>query len=103
LPGNPSICPVILPFESHALAIEGDEPAVGDSDPMRVAGQVGEHSAGSAKRPLGIDHPFMLAPCGEVSFEGGRLGQGGLVGEELQAPGLVGSGQPFQKQAREEA
>ena len=75
--------PVILPFESHALAVEGDEPAVGDSDPMRVARQVGEHSAGSAKRPLGIDHPFMLAQCGEVSFEGGRLGQGGLVGEKL--------------------
>ena len=49
--------PVILPFESHALAVEGDEPAVGDSDPVRVAGQVGEHRAGSAKRPLGIDHP----------------------------------------------
>src|SRR5215472_18423092 len=43
--------PVILPFESHALAVEGDEPAVGDSDPVRVTGKVGEHSVGSAKRP----------------------------------------------------
>ena len=31
------------------------------------------------------------------------LGQRGLVGEELQAPGLVGGGQPFQEQAAEEA
>src|ERR1700730_9750061 len=30
--------PVILPFESHALAVEGDEPAVGNSDPVGVAG-----------------------------------------------------------------
>ena len=95
--------PVILPFEGHALAVEGDEPAVGDSDPVRVAGQVGEHSVGSAKRPLGIDHPFDLAQCGEASFEGCRLGEGGLIGKELQPPGLVGGGQPFQEQAAEEA
>src|SRR6202040_2242925 len=63
--------PVILPFESHALAVEGDEPAVGNSDPVGVAGQVGEHSVGSAKRALGIDHPFGLSQCGEVGLEGG--------------------------------
>ena len=34
--------PVILPFEGHALAVDGDEPAVGDGDAMGVAGQVGE-------------------------------------------------------------
>ena len=73
--------PVILPFERHACAVEGDEPAVGNSDAMSVARQVGEHSAGPAKGPLGIDHPFALSQCGEVSFEGRRLGKGGLVGE----------------------
>src|SRR4029077_18007157 len=40
---------LVLPFESHALAVEREEPAVGDSDPVRVARQVGEHSVGSAK------------------------------------------------------
>ena len=30
-----ALAPVILPFESHALAVEGDEPAVGDSNPVR--------------------------------------------------------------------
>ena len=29
--------PVILPLESHALAVEGDEPAVGNGDPVGVA------------------------------------------------------------------
>jgi hypothetical protein len=75
-----------LPFEGDALAVEGDEPAVGNGDPMGVAGQIGEHRVGSCKRPLGIDHPFDLPLCGEMGFEGCRLGQRGLVGEELQAP-----------------
>jgi hypothetical protein len=30
------------------------------------------------------------------------LGEGGLVGEELQSPGLVGGVQPFEEQATEE-
>ena len=44
--------PVILPFERHALAVEGDETAVGNSNPVCVARQVGEHSIGSAKGRL---------------------------------------------------
>src|SRR6516225_4569487 len=94
---------VILPFEGHALAVEGDEPAIGNSNPVRVAGKVGEDSVGYAKRSLDIDHPFARAQWGEVTVECWRLRQGGLVGKELQAPGLVGGGQPFQKQAPEEA
>ena len=48
--------------------VEGDEATVGDGDPVRVPGQVGEHSAGSAERPLGIDHPLGPAQCGKVGF-----------------------------------
>ena len=93
---------VILPFESHALAVKGDEPTVGNGDPVSVAGQIGEHRAGSAKRRLGVDHPFGLSHGGEACVEGCRLGQRGLVGEELQSPGLVGGVQPFEEQATEE-
>jgi len=46
--------PVILPLEGHALAVEGDEPAVGNGDPVGVARHVGEHSIGSAEGALGI-------------------------------------------------
>ena len=56
--------PVILPFESDALAGEGNEPAVGNSSTVCVAGKVGEDGVGSAKRSLGIDDPFDLAQCG---------------------------------------
>src|SRR6201997_411429 len=68
--------PVILPFEGHPLTVEGDEPAIGNSSAVCVAGKIGEDSIGSAKRALGIDDPFDLAQCGEVSFEGGRVGEG---------------------------
>src|SRR5215471_13688159 len=95
--------PVILPFEGHALAVEGDEAAVGNSNAVRVARQVGEHSVGSAERPLGIDHPFDLSQCGNVGFEACWLDQGGLVAEELQAPDLVSRGQPLQEQTAEQA
>ena len=94
--------PVILPFERHARAVEGDEPAVGNSDAVSVAGQVGEHSAGSAKRPFGIDDPFELSQCGNVGFEACRLGQAGVIGEELQSPSLVGGREPFQEQTAEQ-
>ena len=36
--------PVILPFERDALAGEGDEPAVGNSSAVCVAGKVGANS-----------------------------------------------------------
>jgi hypothetical protein len=85
------------------LAVEGDEPTIGNGDPVRVAGQVGEHRVGSAERRLGIDHPFGLSECGEVGFEDCRLGQGDLMGEEFQPPGMVGGGQSLQEQATEEA
>jgi len=94
--------PVILPFERHALAVEGDEPAVGNSDAVSVTRQVGEHSAGSAKGPFGIDHPFDLSQCGNVGFEACWLGQPGLIGEELQLPSLVGGREPFQEQTAEQ-
>src|SRR5262249_24586228 len=34
--------------KGDTLAVEGDEPAVGDGDPMGVAGQIGEHRVGPA-------------------------------------------------------
>ena len=78
--------PVILPFESDALAVEGDEPAVGNGDPVSVARQVGEHCVRSAKRPLGIDHPFELAQRGKLGFEGCRLGEAAWSAKNCKRP-----------------
>jgi hypothetical protein len=38
-----------------------------------------------------------------VGSEDCRFGQGDLIGEELQSPGMVGGAQPFEEQATEEA
>jgi serine/threonine protein kinase len=68
----------------------------------RVAGQISEDSVGPAEGSLGIHHPFDLSQCGEAGFEGCRLGQGGLVGEERQPPGLIRGSELFQEQAPEQ-
>ena len=46
---------------------------------------------------------FDLPQCGKAPSEDGWLGECGLVGEELQAVGVVRGGQLFQEQATEEA
>src|SRR6476659_11256436 len=46
---------VILPAEPNLSVAEIDQPAVGDSDPMRVAPQIVEHVLRIGKRTLGID------------------------------------------------
>jgi len=45
---------------------------------------------------------FDLSQCGEAGFEGCWLGQGGLVGEERQPPGLIRGGELFPEQAPEQ-
>src|SRR3954447_23736254 len=45
--------PIVLPAERHAAAVEDEEPAVRDRDPMGVAGQVGQHGLGSFVKGFG--------------------------------------------------
>src|SRR6516162_1279164 len=45
---------------------------------------------------------FDLSQCGNVGFEPCRLGQAGVIGEELQSPSLVRGREPFQKQTAEQ-
>ena len=53
--------PVVLPAEANLFVRQGDEPTVGNGDPVRVAAQILEHLLRPAERPLGIDDPFDLA------------------------------------------
>ena len=46
--------PVVFPFEGDALAVERDEPGVGDGG---VAREIGEHRFRSGEGPLGVDDP----------------------------------------------
>jgi len=52
---------VVFPREGDAGIVERDEPAVGDSDAVRVARQVGQHGFGSAEWSLRVDDPLGFA------------------------------------------
>ena len=51
--------PVVLVPERDAGLVGGDEPAVGDRDPVGVAGQIGQHLLRPGERPLAIDEPLV--------------------------------------------
>jgi hypothetical protein len=39
------------------IVVEGDDPAVGDRDPMGVAAEISQDLGGPAERLLGVDDP----------------------------------------------
>ena len=69
----PFLRPVVLPLEGDALFVHRDQPAVGDSNPMGIAGQIGQYSVRSGKGTFGIDGPLDLAQGFEPMAEGLRL------------------------------
>ena len=64
-----SLGTVILPLERHAFVVDDDKPAVGDGDAMSVAGHVTQDLLRSAKRLLGIGHPFGVVQRCEIREE----------------------------------
>src|ERR1700693_1126158 len=81
--------PVVLVPEGDAGRVGGDEPAVGDRDPMGVAGQIGQHLLGPGERPLAIDVPLGPMQWREIGVERSLVGEVGVIAEELQAAGVV--------------
>src|ERR1700688_2207709 len=53
-----------LPSEGHAVAVAGNQSAVGDGDAVGIARQIGKYGLWPAERALGIDHPFDAAQWG---------------------------------------
>ena len=80
---------VVLPLEGDCLAIERDQPAVGDGDAMGIARQVGEHGFGSAEWTLAVDDPLAALQRSEIICECLRVGERGMIAKELEAAGLV--------------
>ena len=84
---------VVLPAEAHlAIVLERHQPAVGDRDPMGVAGKVGQHLLRPGERRLGVDHPLPPALGREAGLEGAGLREPGKItkGPELAlAMGLL--------------
>jgi hypothetical protein len=97
------VMPVILPSEGNAVVLEGGQPAVCDGDAMGVAAEIGQDLFRAAERPLGVDDPSALGERSDQTGEGGRLGQMGEFGKELQVAGVEGAAQPLEEQSAEQA
>ena len=67
-PVRASILPDLVP-ERDAGRVGGDEAAVGDRDPVRVARQIGQHLLGPGERPLAIDEPLGPMQRREIGLE----------------------------------
>ena len=88
---------VVLVGEGDAALVGTDQPAVGDGDAVRVAGQIGEHRLRPRERGFGVGHPFGAA----LPFDEGRksalVGQPFERAEDLEPPFGMGGGQQAQE------
>ena len=98
----PFLGPVVLPLEGDAVFVQCEESAVGDGDPMGIAGEIGQHGLGSGEGALGVDDPLAVAQGFEPVTEGLRLGKRVVFTEELQFAGTVGVHELSKEQAPEQ-
>ena len=94
---------VVLPAETHlAIVLERHQAAVGDRDPVGVAGEVGQHLLGPGERCLGVDHPLPPPLGSKVGSEEGRLHEPGEIAEELDLAPAVHLREAVEEQAPEQ-
>ena len=60
---------VILPAESDALLIEGQQAVIGNGHAMGVAAEIAQHLHGTAEGGLGIDDPVVAMQAAEEFCE----------------------------------
>ncbi len=94
---------IVLPFEGDALLVEGDKSAIGDSDTMGIAGEIGEHGLGSGKGTLGIDHPLALSYGFEPVGKSLHFSQSLEFTEEAELADMIGIEKFFEEQAPEQS
>ena len=95
--------PVVLPLEGDALFVHCDQPAVGDGDPMGIAGEIGQYSVRSGKGTFGVDNPVDLAQGLEPISKHLCLSKRLMFTEELQFAGTVGVAELLEEQAPEQS
>ncbi len=82
-----AIAAVILVAEGDPGLIQGDQPAVGDGDPVGVAGEIGQKRLRPSEGLPDVNHPLLLPQWREITLEGTVLDQILHVAEEAQLPG----------------
>ena len=78
----PARSPGLSVPQGDPLAVECNDPAVRDGDPVGVAREVPEHLFGPVEGPLGVDHPVPAADGGEGGLELAGIGEMGDVAVE---------------------
>ena len=61
--------PIVLVIEGDAVLVGAQQPAIGDRDPVGVAGQIGQHLLRPGERPLAIDEPLGPIQRREIGLE----------------------------------
>src|SRR5206468_8880745 len=56
---------VILPAESHALLLEGQQAMIGKGHAVGIATEVAQHLHRTAESGLGIDHPVVAVEAAD--------------------------------------
>ena len=92
-----------LPGEGDLPVMQGDEPAVGDGHPVRVASQVLVDLLGAAEGSLVVDDPLLLIERPEEAIEGVHVTQVGDASVESELPRTESLLQGVQEFAAEEA
>ena len=66
---------VIPPAKRNVVAIESDEPVVGDGDTVGIAAEVADDLLGPAEGGLCINNPILTKQCSEEGSKAFRFGQ----------------------------
>ena len=80
---------IVLPSEGNAVVADCDQSAVGDGDAVGIARQIGQHGLRPTERALGIDDPLGPTQRCQIRHERLRVGEGGMIAEELQTADLM--------------
>ena len=73
--GRRRLLPAGVPLRRDGRAVEGDQPAVRDGDPVGVERQVGEDGFRTRERRLGVDDPALLPDRRKMAQKGPPLGK----------------------------
>ena len=84
---------IVLPGEGDVILVAGDEPAIGDGDPMSVAAEIGQHLSRSAEGLLGVDDPVDPPQGDEMAREPVGIGEPCEAAEEAQPSFGKGGGE----------
>ena len=72
------------------MAVDADEPGIGNGNAMGVAPKIGQYPLGPRKWRLGIDGPVNTARIFNGSVECDRIGQPRDIAEKLKPPHVAG-------------